>query len=83
VFWAWNGTLALFSAADVWSQPAPAQLAAERAAPERVDLGQPFPVRLTVRVRGGAKQPRSACLAGMVVHTGAAPQGRLCEKHGA
>jgi uncharacterized protein (DUF58 family) len=58
VLWAWNGTLAVLSAADLALLPAPWRLSAVREAPDRVDLGQPVNVRLSLRVAGG-RQPLS------------------------
>jgi uncharacterized protein (DUF58 family) len=61
VFWAWNATLALFSAIDVLSQPSPQQISAERVLPEQVDRGRPFRVNLTIRI-DGARLPRGGRL---------------------
>lgn len=52
VFWAWNATLALFSVLDVLSQPPLRRISAVRTAPEQVDLGRTFPVKVTLRVEG-------------------------------
>ncbi|WP_199617106.1 DUF58 domain-containing protein [Paenibacillus alkalitolerans] len=58
VFWAWNGTLAVLSAAELALLPGPGRLTADREAPDRVDLGRPVNVRLAIRVAGG-RQPLS------------------------
>ena len=52
VFWAWNGVLAVFSALDLLTLPPLSALSAEREAPDQVDLGRPFPVKVTVRIAG-------------------------------
>ncbi len=58
---AWNGTLAAFSAADLWSLPSRAAVRVRRDAPDRVDLGRPFESRLAVSV-DGTRRPRSGWL---------------------
>ncbi len=58
---AWNGTLAAFSLADLWSLPRLPDVRVRREAPERVDLGRPFETRLAVSV-DGTRRPRSGWL---------------------
>ncbi|TLS49704.1 DUF58 domain-containing protein [Paenibacillus antri] len=58
---AWNGTLAAFSAADLWSLPAASAVRVRRDAPEKVDLGRPFESAVSVTI-DGARLPRRGTL---------------------
>ncbi|WP_309122491.1 DUF58 domain-containing protein [Paenibacillus sp.] len=58
---AWNGTLAAFSAADLWSLPAASAVRARRDAPGKVDLGRPFETTLAVAI-DGARLPKRGSL---------------------